>query len=212
MLWNSIVVAAAFAGTVTALAVPETHTVHEKRDYTSRRWIKRDRVKPHAKLPVRIGLAQNNLDRAHDFLMDVSHPNSPNYGKHWTSDEVIDAFKPSDHAVETVRQWLVDAGISVKDIVHSDNKQWLAFDASNKQMESLLHTEYHEYEDLKTGGVMPACDQYHVPKHVQQHIDYITPGIKLMAPLHKKITEEGWKNLEKRWGPPQVGRDSNHHS
>lgn len=206
MLWNSFVVAAALAGTVTALVVPETHAVHEKRDYTSRRWVKRDRVKPHARLPVRIGLAQNNLDKAHDFLMDVSHPSSPNYGKHWSSEEVIEAFKPSDHAVETVRQWLVDAGISVKEIVHSDNKQWLAFDASNKQMESLLHTEYHEYEDVKTGGVMPACDQYHVPKHIQQHIDYITPGIKLMAPLDKKITEEGWKNLEKRWGPPQVGR------
>ncbi|KAF2171470.1 hypothetical protein M409DRAFT_63728 [Zasmidium cellare ATCC 36951] len=176
MLWNSFVVAAAFAGTVTALAVPETHIVHEKRDYTSRRWAKRDRAKPHARLPVRIGLAQNNLDKAHDYLMDVSHPTSPNYGKHWTSEEVIEAFKPSDDAVQTVRQWLVDAGISVKEIVHSDNKQWLAFDASTKQMESLLHTEYHEYEDIKTGGVMPACDQYHVPKHIQQHIDYITPA------------------------------------
>lgn len=204
MLWNNFAIATAFAGTARALAVPETHAVHERRDFISARWIKRDRVQPHVRLPVRIGLAQNNLDKAHDYLMDVSHPSSSNYGKHWTSDEVIEAFKPSDQAVETVRQWLVDAGIAAKDIVHSDNKQWLAFDASNSQIESLLHTEYHEYEDVKTGGVTPACDQYHVPKHVQEHVDYINPGIKLMAPFGKKINEEGWKNLEKRWGPPHV--------
>jgi tripeptidyl-peptidase-1 len=30
---------------------------------------------------------------------------------------------------------------------------------------------------------MPACDAYHVPKNIRRHIDYITPGIKLMAPV-----------------------------
>lgn len=43
-------------------------------------------------------------------------------------------------------------------------------------------TEYHEYEDLVTGGVMPACDAYHLPKHIKKHIDFVSPGIKLMAP------------------------------
>lgn len=28
---------------------------------------------------------------------------------------------------------------------------------------------------------MPACEAYHVPAHVSRHIDYITPGIKLLA-------------------------------
>jgi len=30
---------------------------------------------------------------------------------------------------------------------------------------------------------MPACDQYHVPKNLRRHIDYITPGVKLLAPV-----------------------------
>lgn len=204
MLWNTVLAALALTSNAAAFAVPKTHVIHEERNFTSHRWIKRDRVKPHMKLPVRIGLSQNNMDKAHDYLMDVSHPSSPNFGKHWSPEEVIEAFKPSDEAVDTVRQWLVDAGIPFKKISHSDNRAWFAFEASTQQMESLLHTVYHEYEDSKTGGVMPACDRYHVPKHVQPYIDYITPGIKLMAPLNSKITEEGWKNLEKRWGPPKV--------
>lgn len=30
---------------------------------------------------------------------------------------------------------------------------------------------------------MPACDEYHVPHHLKEHVDYITPGIKLLAPI-----------------------------
>lgn len=30
---------------------------------------------------------------------------------------------------------------------------------------------------------MPACDEYHVPHHIKPHVDYITPGIKLHAPV-----------------------------
>lgn len=45
--------------------------VHEKRHTPATRWIKRDRIAPQAILPVRIGLTQNNLEKGHDFLMDV---------------------------------------------------------------------------------------------------------------------------------------------
>lgn len=81
-----------------------------------------------------------------------------------------------------VRQWLIDGGIAAERITHSDNKAWFAFDASVDEAEGLLATEFHEYEDSVTGGIMPACDMYHVPRHISRHVDYITPGIKLLAP------------------------------
>ena len=49
----------------------EAHIVLEKRDGISARWHKLGRVRPAAILPVRIGLAQSNVNEAHDFLMDV---------------------------------------------------------------------------------------------------------------------------------------------
>ena len=200
MLWKWLLTFSSFAAA--AFAVPSDHVVHEKRDDSaSSRWVRRERVRPHAILPVRIGLKQNeaNLDRAHDYLMDISHPSSINYGKHWTPEEVIDAFKPTDETVESVRQWLIDSGVDSKIITHSDNKGWLAFHAPVEQVESLLHTTYHEYEDRRTGGVMPSCDQYHVPASIQQHIDYISPGIKLMAPSDNAV-HEGSKMLQRREG------------
>lgn len=63
---------------------------------------------------------QSNLDDAYEHLMDVSHPQSPNYGKHWTAENVHTMYAPSSDAVEAVRDWLQGAGVD--DVVHSDNK------------------------------------------------------------------------------------------
>lgn len=32
--------------------------------------------------------------------------------------------------------------------------------------------------------------RYHVPKHLQAHIDYITPGVKFSAPLRKRVVDD----------------------
>lgn len=88
-----------------------------------------------------------------------SDPESPNYGKHKTLEEVIELFKPSEDTIEKVFKWLITSGIARERITHSDNKAWLAFDATRKEAEDLLHTEYHEYEHLSTGHVMPSCDE-----------------------------------------------------
>lgn len=80
----------ALVGLAASIAIPETHAVHEKRDAVSRqKWIKRDRIEPHVKLPMRVGLKQNNLEKGHQWLMEVSHPDSPQYGQHWSQDKVI---------------------------------------------------------------------------------------------------------------------------
>ena len=203
MLWLRGLSLLSIASLIGALPAPASHVVHEERTDTASRWIKRDRVPSYARLPVRIGLAQNNLDNAHDYLMDVSHPDSSNYGQHWTPEQVVEAFKPRDETIDTVRAWLINSGINEKSITHSDNKAWFAFHATAHQMESLLHTEYHEYQDLETGGLMPACERYHVPEHIQEHIDYITPGIKLLAPTESPREHQKRSLTKRQWPEPQ---------
>lgn len=106
-----------------------------------------------------------------------------------TAEEVAEIFKPSDEAVAAVRQWLESAGISEHRVTHSDNKGWLAFDATTEEAESLLHTEYHAYEHTKQDASATACEKYHLPKHIQQHVDYVTPGVKLLAPVKRGYEE-----------------------
>lgn len=88
-----------------------------------------------------------------------SHPGSENYGKHYTADQVIDLFKPSEDAVEAVNSWLTNAGIAKDRISQSANKQWIQFDGNVKELEDLLHTEYHVFEHKRTGLQDIACEK-----------------------------------------------------
>ena len=192
----------------TSLPAPASHVVHEERDDIPHRWIKLDRVSKRAKLPVRIGLTQSNLDDAHEHLLSVANPDSPSYGQHWTSEQVIETFKPAEETIDAVRYWLVRSGINKNSITLSANKAWLAFSATAERMEAMLHTEYFEFEDAATGGIMPACDRYHLPHHVKDHIDYITPGIRLLAPMEKPKEHEKRSLSKRQW--PHHGEPHHH--
>lgn len=173
------IVAALLARTAAGLAVPPgTHAVHERRHVPHPR-INR-RVAPDVVLPMRIGLRQDAvaLASAEDWLMEVSHPASPNFGQHWTSDEVIAAFSPSRETVDTVAEWLVASGIARERITHTDNKAWLAFDATAEEAESLLHTQYYHDGIEEDCASKVGCNEYFLPKHIQEHVDYVTPGLK----------------------------------
>ncbi|KAG4436952.1 hypothetical protein IFR05_007565 [Cadophora sp. M221] len=183
MRFSILGLAFGIAATAQSAAVPKSHVLHEKRDATSsHQWVKREQISSSAILPMRIGLKQQNLENGRDYLMDIAHPDSPNYGKHWTAEEVIRKFAPEQKTVDAVTEWLAGFGIDPKRITRSDNRGWLAFDAATEEAEGLLHTKYHLYEHESEGHMTTACESYHLPQNIQQHIDYITPGIKLFAP------------------------------
>lgn len=109
--------------------------------------------------------------------------------------------------MQSIRDWL--ASHDITDVTHSDNKGWLAFDAPASTVEKLLKTEFFEHEDQVTGGVIPACDRYHVPAKIQEHIDYITPGTKLLAPVtsDSDLTQKRGEATSRRF---KFGQSVNH--
>ena len=70
-------------------AVP--HVVHEKRDLENTKWTRSDiKIRSNTVIPMSIGLTQRNLENGYEYLMDVSDPESPNFGKHWSTEKVRD--------------------------------------------------------------------------------------------------------------------------
>lgn len=109
--------------------------LHEKRDAAWTDEGARTRVEPGTILPMRIALIPNQVaqDNAEQWLLDVSDPDSPNYARHWTLEQVIEAFKPSATTLSNVTSWLHTNNIH--EFTHSDNKQWFAFDIPAKKAE-----------------------------------------------------------------------------
>ena len=168
---------------VSAFSAPNVpHTVHEKRDRIPLGWRKGERLQSHELLPMRIALTQSNMDRLEELLMEVSHPDSPSFGKHYTPQEIAHTFAPSNETIEAVTEWLYSAGIPLDRVSKSQSLGWLSFDATVAEAEDLLQTKYHRYTH-GSGSVQLACDQYHVPEHIQEHVDFITPTLHFDAKL-----------------------------
>ncbi|KAI9046921.1 hypothetical protein LZ554_008999 [Drepanopeziza brunnea f. sp. 'monogermtubi'] len=171
---------------------PLKHVLHEKRAVESRDWIKGDRLEKTAIVPMKIGLTQSNLEKGYDYLMDVSEAHSDNYGKHWTPEQVHDAFAPKKETVASITQWLTDSGIQHNRIVFYENKGWIAINVTVQEIEDLLKAEFYEHGHSRTSKIRVGTERYHVPEHLTSHIDYITPGIKL-SPVIKRTVERKTK-------------------
>ncbi len=144
---RSFSVLALFVSIVAAVPSPRAgYVLHEKRTHEPIHWIQSRRLEADRVLPMRFGLTQSNLHKLEEMLMAVSHPKSPSYGKHYTPEQVVDLFKPSDDTVDAVTDWLVGSGISASRMRLSVNKGWIEFNATVSEVEDLLNTEYHVYE------------------------------------------------------------------
>lgn len=68
----------------------------------------------------------------------------------------------------------------------SNSLTWIKFNITVEEAESLLKTNYNIYESAKTGKDHLACEDYSVPAHIQEHIDFITPTIQFDATVKKE--------------------------
>lgn len=189
---------------VAATPTASKYVMHEERSaFMPKTYLQaRSKLAGRHVLPIRIGLTQRALDIADDWLMDIAHPESPNYGHLWTAEQVNKAFAPTAETVTAVRDWLIGAGIHESRISVSDNKGWLAFDAAVEEAEQLFKAQFYEHGHDEEDKYTVGCDSYYLPEHIKDHIDYITPGVKhqifkreLLEPSKKK------RSLEKRLAP-----------
>ncbi|OJT01787.1 Aorsin [Trametes pubescens] len=176
------------ASTAAAFAPPlSPHVRHETRRALPRGWAPVCRAERDSVLPLRIGLAQSNLDALEEYLLDVSHPESPNYGNHWTPAKVAQTFRPSAEAVDTVRAWLADGGVSADRVRLNPSGGWLTANVTVEEAEGLLATEYFVYEHAESGHKQVGCESaYHLPEHVAKHVEIVTPTLHFDAKVKKR--------------------------
>lgn len=60
--------------------------------HTTARWIAVEEVAPTTPISFVVALKQRNLDALEKFVLDVSDPKSPNYGRHKTREQVNPLF------------------------------------------------------------------------------------------------------------------------
>ncbi|KAH8702313.1 protease S8 tripeptidyl peptidase I [Talaromyces proteolyticus] len=167
----------------------KSRVLHERRSSApASSWVKRSQAPRDFVLPIHIGISSQNIEEGHYHLMDISDPRSENFGKHWTPKQVYDFFSPSKKSVENVRGWLASNGIDKHRHKVASSRGYIQFHATVDEAESLLGTQYNIWEHTNTGEISISCDEYHVSRDIQHHIDFITPTIGLDAASGSHLT------------------------
>lgn len=117
----------------------------EKREILPFDWLESHEPNPDLVLTVRIGLKQNNIGRLEEFLTSVSHPDSSQYGQHWSPEQVAKTFAPTLDTIKAVKSWLVSSGITGERLGLTPSRGWIYFNATVEEAEELLDAEYKVY-------------------------------------------------------------------
>jgi tripeptidyl-peptidase-1 len=184
--------------TFTQLACANTQpkVVHEHRASAPPGWSQTGRVDPNAPLNLRIGLTQQNLEKAEvtspltllsppsksktpqAYILSVSDPKSPTYGKHWTPEQIASTFAPSPATASAVTSWLLSSGFATHAISPSSSGGWLNINTTFAEAEALLEAEYHVYEHAETGTTHVATQSYSLPRVLAgKHVDMVLPSV-----------------------------------
>jgi len=149
-MWHSFlptVLLLIFGVATNAISIPTVSPwkLHEKRSHVPAGWINARKHDPSAFITLRFALTQSNIDNIEALLYDVSHPGSPNYGKHWSPGQIAAEFAPSTESIDTVRAWLIESGVESQRVKLSPTKGWLEVTSTVEEAENLLQAEYHVY-------------------------------------------------------------------
>ena len=140
--------------TLYALGLSSPLVVHERRH--NRYGLKRGaRAEYDSIIQFGIALKQSNLDNGYDYILNISDPSSPHYGKLWKADDVRQTFAPTTESFKVVRAWLSSAGIEDVD----ERKGWLYFNTTAGHAENLMQSELYEHDEHETGAIRVGCDR-----------------------------------------------------
>jgi tripeptidyl-peptidase-1 len=161
-------------------AVPDTATPHE----TITSWAagterKLKRLPADTLLPMRITLKQQNLGRGEQWLMDVSDPDSSQYGQHWTQEDIIAAFSPPTRlSTPSWRGSRTPALHPTGSYTPTTSSGWSLTPPPRKPRASFTHNTTGTRSD---GRAAAGCDEYYVPPHLRDHVDFPTPAVMRAA-------------------------------
>ncbi|XP_073338868.1 tripeptidyl-peptidase 1 [Pagrus major] len=134
-------------------------------------WTHVGRVDPTEELELTFALKQRNIDLLEETLRRVSDPDSAQYGKHLTLEEVSSLVRPSDLTQKVVRRWLQSHGIT--NCLTVRTQDFLQCTMTAEVAETLLPGSKFRRYTRDSQSVVRSSAPYSVHDDVHQHLDFV---------------------------------------
>jgi tripeptidyl-peptidase-1 len=148
---------------------------------------------PNQQIDFIIGLKQRNLDALEASLLDISNPESPNYARWWTSQQILDLIAPLPEQVQPVIDWLSAHGVEQID---ASGRDLIKVSAPVRLAEQLFNTKIYYYRYTINGRIVPrALGAVNIPDHLTV-IDGIFGLTELIQPSSVKSRRSNRDNVD----------------
>uniref|UniRef100_A0A3P8UGQ0 Tripeptidyl-peptidase 1 n=1 Tax=Cynoglossus semilaevis TaxID=244447 RepID=A0A3P8UGQ0_CYNSE len=129
-------------------------------------------------------LKQENVDLLQEVLRLVSDPDSAQYGKYYSLEEVAHLVAPSDTTHKAVRHWLHSHGVT--NCLTVSTQDFLQCTMTAETAETLLPgSRFHHY--VREGqSIVRSSSPYSVHDDVHQHLDFVG-GLHRFPPNGQKL-------------------------
>jgi subtilase family serine protease len=137
----------------------------------------RKRSAPFSSHTVTFAVKLKNVDQLEATLYDVSNPDSPNYGKHWSREEIGNLVR-NEEGSRKLRDYLTKEGVKTTKCTPYD--ELITADAPISTWERLFHAEFHEFihEDWE-GQVVHRASEYSLSEEINEHIEAVFEVVDL---------------------------------
>eukprot|EP00029_Vermamoeba_vermiformis_P010654 TRINITY_DN5658_c0_g1_i1.p1 TRINITY_DN5658_c0_g1~~TRINITY_DN5658_c0_g1_i1.p1 ORF type:complete len:720 (-),score=191.89 TRINITY_DN5658_c0_g1_i1:67-2226(-) len=130
----------------------------------------REAVSEHETMRVTIHLKQRNLDQLDRVFNAVTDPDSPEYGKYLTMDQVTSIVAPLTEALNTVTAWLKANGAERIDVVN--NKDVIKAYLPKKHVERAFNVQIKRF-DAHGKTIFRSLEKHVTPAEISHHVDLI---------------------------------------
>ncbi|XP_033498532.1 tripeptidyl-peptidase 1 [Epinephelus lanceolatus] len=134
-------------------------------------WTHVRRVDPSEELELTFALKQQNTDQLEETLRQVSDPDSAQYGKHLTLEEVSSLVRPSELTQKVVHHWLQSHGIT--NCLTVRTQDFLQCTMTAEVAEMLLPGSKFRRYTRDGQSVVRSSAPYSVHDDVHQHLDFV---------------------------------------
>ncbi|KAG5857478.1 hypothetical protein ANANG_G00019880, partial [Anguilla anguilla] len=171
-----------------------THLEPDQDTSVPEEWSHAGRVAPSDRVELTFALKQQNVDRLRTLLDQVSDPDSPQYGKFLSLEEVASLVRPSQLTHKVVRSWLQSHG--VKDCQSVATEDFLHCEMTAHVAERLLPgSQFHRYWNGQR-SLVRSPSLYSVHEDVSKHLDFVG-GVHRFPPKMQAVSR-GWTNGKPR--------------
>ncbi|KAM3437147.1 hypothetical protein NHJ13734_004794 [Beauveria thailandica] len=138
------------------------------------------------KINMHIGLKEQNMDQLQKRLLEMSHPEHADYGKHMSKAEVDALTAPTQETVESVTSWLSSHGVEAGKVSNG----LMPVTVTISQAEKMLGTKYHIYHHAAEDKYTIRTTQYSLPQAVHSEVNMIQPTTMFsdMGMINRQLT------------------------